>query len=89
MWAAFSHYGLLWGKRKCKHVNRMLLQFDFVFLVLIDRQLLRLHVHRKSTRRWPTFDVGRTAFSAMVYMFTIREVGHRILPERTQSSRGA
>ena len=44
--------------------------------------ILRLHVHRKSTRRWPTCDVGRTAFSALVYMFTIREVGHPILTER-------
>ena len=25
--------------------------------------ILRLHVQRKSTRRWPTCDVGRTAFS--------------------------
>ena len=43
---------------------------------------LRLHVHRKSTWRWPTRDVGRTTFSTLVYMFTIREVGHMILPER-------
>ena len=49
---------------RCSRVQRR--RSSNVFLYL----LLRLHVHRKSTRPWPTCDVGRTAFSASVYMFT-------------------